>query len=93
MGSGSEYTGFIGVISGYTYKTGELGAPAGLTVHMAGMLVDRPGTPCVGGGDEVKVVSVETRGQLDAGWLVATHPHFPKKSIGNFMHCFTLGTN
>ena len=37
---------------------------------MAGMLVDRPGTPCVGGG-EVKVVSVETRGQLDAGWLAA----------------------
>ena len=40
---------------------------------MAGMLVDRPGTPCVGwGGGEVKVVSIETRGQPDAGWLAAT---------------------
>ena len=35
----------------------------------------------MGGGDEVKVVSVETCGQLDAGWLAATHPHFPKKII------------
>jgi len=40
---------------------------------MAGMLVDRPGTPCVGGGGEVKVLSVETRGQPDAGWLAATY--------------------
>ena len=44
--------------------------------------VDRPcgwnagltdlGPICVGGGGEVQVTSVVTRGQLDAGWLAAT---------------------
>ena len=47
---------------------------AGLTVHVVGMLVDRPGTPCMGVGGEVKGVSVETRGQPDTGWLAATAP-------------------
>ena len=28
----------------------------------------------MGGGGEVKVVSVETRSQPDAGWLAATKP-------------------
>ena len=37
------------------------------------MLADRPGTPCVGvGRGEVWVVSIETPGQPDAGWLAAT---------------------
>ena len=31
-----------------------------------------PGPMCEGGRGEVKVVSVEARGQLDAGWLAAT---------------------
>jgi len=38
------------VISGDIYRTGELWALAGFTAHVTGMLVDRPGTPCVGGG-------------------------------------------
>ena len=41
------------VISGYIYRTGELWELAGLTVHVTGMLVDRSGTPCVGGRGEV----------------------------------------
>ena len=49
-----------------------------LTIHVAGMLADRPRTHvCVGGEKgEVKVVSIETRGQPDAGWLAATHPPY-----------------
>jgi len=43
---------------------------------MAGMLVDHPGTHAWGGGGVVKVVSLETRGQLDAGWLAATRLYF-----------------
>ena len=49
MDSGSEYTGLIGVIRGYIYKTGELRVLAGLTAHIAGMLIDRPGTHAWGG--------------------------------------------
>ena len=60
------------MISGYIFKKGELSALAGLTVHIAGMLVDRPGTHAWGGRGEVKVVSVETRGQPDVGRLAAT---------------------
>ena len=41
-----------------------------------------------GGGGEVKGVSVETRGQPDAGWLAATETIFGSKKL--CFHTYTV---
>ena len=71
MGSGSVYTGFIRAISGYIYskvncERWTLDSPLGWNADLTNL------GPMCGGGGEVQVMSVETRGQADAGWLAAT---------------------
>ena len=70
--SGSEYTGFIEVISRYIYKAGKLWALAGWPSTWLECWSDRPGTHMWWGRGEEKVVSVDARSQPDVGWLAAT---------------------
>ena len=76
--SGSVYTGLLGAISGY--HTGQLNCECCPIDHPRGWnacSTDRG--PCVGGGGEVQVMSIESRGQADACWLAATSTHLNLK--------------
>ena len=70
--SGSVCTGFIRGDKRIYIQDRWIVSAGRLTVRMAGMLAWPTRDPCVGGGGEVQVSSVESCGQPDAGWRAAT---------------------
>ena len=91
--SGSVYTGLLGVLSRYIYRTGKWWAMAGWPSAWLECWFDRPGTHVWGGGwgagDDWW--AIESRGQPHAGWLAATFQSFwNSRNSGTVMHASLL---